>query len=261
MSETDNKTIAPRFGDEPWGRGERETLEELKKMLPLVKSHVPRLGLLMAFVVLAVSACGGGASVAEQQQAQARPLPKYAQDLRPGKYHTEVFKPPLSFSVGEGWALHCPLEPDFVCLSRGGEAALFTVLNVQKIYKPSTGLALETAPAPDDLVGWFDQHPYLQTDKPEPVTVGGVKGEQFDVIAGDLPENYSGLCGTDCVYLFELGNGDRWAVEEGHKYRFTVLEDAKGETVAIDFGSPAAEFDEFLPEAEKVLKTVEWKGT
>ena len=133
--------------------------------------------------------------------------------------------------------------------------------SVQKIYKPNKELTLETAPSPDDLASWFQQHPYLQTDEPEPATVGGVNGEQFDVVLGDLPEQYSGLCGTDCVYLFELSNGDHWAVEEGHKYRFTVLENVEGQTVAIDFGSPAAEFDEFLPDAEKVLKTVEWNGT
>ena len=40
----------------------------------------------------------------------------------------------------------------------------------------------------------------------------------------------------------------------------TVLEDVKGKTVIIDFGSPAAEFDEYWPEAEKVVKSVQWKG-
>jgi hypothetical protein len=31
--------------------------------------------------------------------------------------------------------------------------------------------------------------------------------------------------------------------------------------LAAVLGSPADEFDEFLPKAEKVIKTVEWKGT
>jgi hypothetical protein len=34
----------------------------------------------------------------------------------------------------------------------------------------------------------------------------------------------------------------------------------KGKTVIIDFGSPAAEFDEYWPEAEKVVQSVQWKG-
>jgi len=31
--------------------------------------------------------------------------------------------------------------------------------------------------------------------------------------------------------------------------------------VIIDFGSPAAKFDEFWPEAGKVVESVKWKGT
>jgi hypothetical protein len=190
-------------------------------------------------------------------------LPESAQDLRPGEYHTEVFKPSMSFSVGEGWALACPVAPDYVCLDPPGEETVFTFLNVQEVYKPSKLIDMtgETTRAPDELVAWLQQHPYLQTSKPEPVTVGGVKGVQFDVVAGDLPKDYpEGLCGFDCVQLFRLSDGDDWAVEPGNKERFTVLEDVKGETVAIDFGSPAAGFDEFLPNAEKVVESVKWEG-
>jgi hypothetical protein len=71
--------------------------------------------------------------------------------------------------------------------------------NVQEVYKPTeTGLP-NVVEAPEDMVGWLQHHPYLQTDKPKPITVGGDKGEQFDVVLGDLPEGYSGvwlgLCG------------------------------------------------------------------
>ena len=222
----------------------------------LVMKYILRPVLLVMFVV-AGSACAGGD---EQQQAKARPLPENAQDLRAGEYHTEVFEPPLLFSVSKGWTLECPEAPDYVCLIPPGGQTEFKFLNVQKIYKPSKELTFETAPAPDDLVGWLEQHPYLQTDKPEPVTVGGSKGEQVDVVLGDLPEAYAGLCGTGCVYLFELSDGDYWAVEEGHKYRLTVLENLKGETVAIDFGSPAEKFDDFWPKAQQALDTVEWEG-
>ena len=71
--------------------------------------------------------------------------------------------------------------------------------NVQEVFKPTdTGLS-NVVEAPEDMVGWLQHHPYLQTDKPEPITVGGVKGEQFDVVLGDLREGYSGVCGSDCV--------------------------------------------------------------
>ena len=213
-----------------------------------------------AMVMVAPTACGGGS--AREEVARARPLPEYPQDLRAGEYHTNVFEPSVSFSVDKGWALLCPLGADFVCLSRGGgEDTLFTFLNVHDVYKPSRSGTVETQPAPDDLVGWFEQHPYLQTDEPEAVMVGGVEGKQFDVVLKDLPDGFTGTCGSECLDLFALSDGDSWSVEEGHKNRFNVLEYVKGEQVSIVFGSPAAKFDESWPEADRVLKTVEWKGT
>jgi hypothetical protein len=40
-----------------------------------------------------------------------------------------------------------------------------------------------------------------------------------------------------------------------------VLEDVKGETVTIGLGSLASDFDEFLPEAQKVVDSVKWGGS
>ena len=42
--------------------------------------------------------------------------------------------------------------------------------------------------------------------------------------------------------------------------RVIVLEDLEGETVTIGFFSPASEFEEFVPEAQKVIDTVKWRG-
>jgi hypothetical protein len=216
------------------------------------------LGLVVTLIVLALSACGGGG---KEQANESRSLPEYPQDLHAATYHANKFKPSVSFTVGKGWALQCPPGSDFVCLSRGGENTLFTFLNVHDIYKPSRSGTVETQPAPDDLVGWVEDHPYLQTDKPQPVTVGGVKGKQFDVVIKDLPDDFTGTCGSECLDLFGLSNGDSWSIAEAHKYRFTILEDVKGEAVSIAFGSPAASFDEFEPEAEKVLQSVKWSGS
>jgi hypothetical protein len=217
----------------------------------------------VALITLAVSACGGGAG-GEQQQLTGRPLPHSSQELRPGEYRTKVFKPALSFTVGKGWALECPARDDKVCLLPSGEQTLFRFLNVAEVYKPSELIDMsgKTTPLPADLVGWFEQHPYLQTDKPQPVTVGGIKGQQIDVVVGELPKDYpEGLCGFDCVRLTVSSFGEELAVEEGNKDRVTVLEDVKGQEVIIDFGSPATEFDEYWPEAEKVVQSVKWKGS
>jgi len=222
---------------------------------PRRRRHALRLGLLAAFVVFALSACGGGGS--SQEQAKARPLPEDEKALRPGEYRSEEFKPSFSFTVGKGWSIEPPELPELLYLPLG-ESASLSFWNAQEVYKPSGDMHL--VPAPDDMVGWFQRHPHLQTDEPQQTTVGGVKGEQFDVVVGDLPEDYYAVCGTGCVDIAKFG-GDWVAFTKGYKEHVVVLEDVKGETVIIDFGSPASRFDELAPEAQKVIDSVEWEGT
>jgi hypothetical protein len=214
-----------------------------------------RLALLMILVVLALSACRGG-----QEQAKPRPLPEEEQALRPGEYRSEEFKPSLSFRVGEGWSSDPPEASDVLFITRRETKALGLV-NAQEVYKPTKTGTPNVVEAPKDMVGWFQQHPYLQTSKPEPVRVGGVKGVQFDVVVEDLPEDYVGSCGTDCVDLSRLSTGPPVSLSERDMLRLIVLEDVKGETVTMGFASRASEFDEFAPKAQKVVDSVKWIGS
>ena len=227
----------------------------------LLVGRVLSLGLLVVLVVLALSACGG-----DEKKAKARPLPEKPKALRPGTYRSEEFKPSLSFRVGKGWS-SSPLEEasDVLQIARGQTAGI-TFLNAQEVYKPTTTGTPYVVDAPEDMVGWLQQHPYLQTSKPEPVTVGGVKGLQFDVVLGELPQNYIGTCtaivgNPNCVDLFRLSTGEPILLVEGDKAGVIVLEDVEGETVTIGFVSPASEFEEFVPEAQKVIDTVKWRGS
>ncbi len=139
-----------------------------------------------------------------------------------------------------------------------GTANLY-FFNLQHVFKPGTHIEVE---APKDMVGWFQRHPYLKTSKPKPVTVGGVEGVQFDAVV-EVPEDYSGMCGADCVDMAVLTSGTgliAWVEEI--KERVIVLEDAKGETVIIDFGAPPGKkFDEFTSESQKMLDTAKWGGS
>jgi hypothetical protein len=220
-----------------------------------------RLGLVVTIVVLAMNACGGGE---KQQESRPRPLPEEQQELRPGVYRSEEFEPSLSFRVGKGWTNLPPEASDVLDIVQG-ETKGISFVNPQEVYKPTKTGTPNVVEAPEDMVDWFQQHPYLQTDKPEPVTVGGVKGEQFDVVIEDLPEDYAGGCQhvfpEECVDLFRLSTGFPAFLAEGDKARGIVLDDVKGETVTIGLVSPATEFDEFAPEAQKVIDTVEWRDT
>src|SRR5215211_7013010 len=224
----------------------------------ILVGRVLSLGLLVVLIVLALSACGG-----DEKKAKARPLPEDPKTLRPGTYRSEEFKPSLSFHVGKGWS-SSPLEEasDFLEIARGQTAGLnFT--NVQEVYKPTKTGSANVVDAPKDMVGWLQQHPYLQTSKPEPVRVGGVKGVEFDVGVGDLPKGYNPTCSSiigdpDCVDLVRTSTGGLLFAAEGYPGRVIVLEDLEGETVTIGFFSPASEFEEFVPEAQKVIDTVKW---
>jgi hypothetical protein len=227
----------------------------------LLVGRVLSLGLLVVLVVLALSACGG-----DEKKAKARPLPEDPQALRPGTYRSEEFKPSLSFHVGKGWSSSSLEASDFLQITLGQTAGL-GVLNAQEVYKPTTTGTPNVVDAPKNIDGWLQQHPYLQTSKPEPVRVGGVKGLQFDVVVGDLPQNYyiptcTSIVGNpNCVDLFRLSTGGPILLVEGDKAGVIVLEDVEGETVTIGFVSPASEFGEHAPEAQKVLDSVEWRGS
>src|SRR5215217_7435716 len=135
-------------------------------------------GLLGTLLLLALSACGGAGG---KEEGKARSLPLYENALSPGEYHSVKFKPPLSFKVGKGWSNTAQQLSDYIQLGYEGGTGVnyLSFANVKEVFKPGT---LEVVDAPKDLVGWLQHHPYLKTSKPQPVTVGGVKGEQLDVL-------------------------------------------------------------------------------
>jgi len=227
---------------------------------PTLRRQALRLGLLATLVatlvVLALSACGG-----DEKKAKARPLPEEPKALRPGTYRSEEFKPSLSFQVGKGWS-STPLEAsDLLGVMQGETAGLGFVAAPHQVYKPSRTGSLYEVEVPKSLVGWLQHHPYLKTSKPEPVTVGGVKGARFDVVVEDLPEDYYGVCGQDCVDMTSFADGRVLFQPKGERTRLIVLEDVEGETVTVALHSQITEFDEFTPKAQKVVDSVKWTGS
>ena len=227
----------------------------------LLVGRVLSLGLLVVLVVLALSACGG-----DEKKAKARPLPEDDKALQPGEYRSEEFEPSLSFRVGDGWTNVPPESSEFLAIQRGVMGGVY-FFRVKEVYEPTrTGMPnVEEAPKdPKGWVAWGRHHPYLRTSEPEQVEVGGVEGERIDVVVGDLPEDYRGRCGTDCVDIGRVEGvpplkNDVFAPEDD-KARVTFL-DVEGETVTISISSPAIVFDDFVPEAQKVLDSVEWRGS
>jgi hypothetical protein len=212
-------------------------------------------GVLVALVALALSSCGGGASGAgssgggEHQHAKARPLPdKEFKALAPGEYHSEEFKPAFSFRVGNGWQTpdaEIKEEPDRLILEsteeeKGGTLLIFR--NPPEAYDPRKHKWVNVN-SYEDILSWFQHHPYLKTSKPEPVTVGGVKGVELETdVAKDSPVN--------SVKSFRYSDGFVASIDRGPQGR-TIILDVKGEAVSISAG---------FPRAQKVVDTVKWEG-
>ena len=211
-------------------------------------------------MVLALGACGGAGG---QEKAKARPLPLYPTEkpLRPGEYHSVKFKPPLSFKLGKGWHNNEEQFSDFIQLSQQGDIGTLQFANVKEVYKPGT---TDVVDAPKDLVGWLQQHPYLKTSEPQPVTVGGVKGEQLEVLVDHLPKDPNGYCDPNpsgCLDIFNQSSNEIGYFREVNKRRVIVLEDVKGDTVVIWYAGPPDTFDKFAPKAQKVIDSVKWSGS
>src|SRR5919107_4627186 len=223
----------------------------------------------LTVVILALTACGSGSA---QEEPKALPLPLHPtgpEALSPGEYHSVIFKPPLSFKVGEGWENGEEQLSDTLdlglqgCGPPGDLTCKLHVANVKEVFRPGTTNVVE---APKDLVGWLQHHPYLKTSKPQPVTVGGVKGEQLEVLVDHLPKDPDGYCDpypSGCLDIFNLSGGDELGYfgKNFNKRRVNVLEDVKGDTVVIWFAGPPDTFDKFAPKAQKVVDSGKWGGS
>jgi hypothetical protein len=207
----------------------------------------------LVVTTFALAGCGG----TSQEKAEARPLPKESKGLEPGEYRSEKFEPPVSFRVNKGWLAAGETSGALVIKRSNGAGIGF--MKVQGVYKPVPEADKASMPtlvkAPEDLVGWFQDHPYLKVEGLEPITVGGIEGRQFTIVA-DVPKDLFSMCGADCVDAIEVPVNGPLAYYEGEKLHAIVL-DVKGETVYIDYGGPSANFYKM---ARKVLDSVEWKG-
>ena len=228
----------------------------------LLVGRVISLGLLVVLVVLALAACEG-----TEKEAKPPPLPEDDKALQPGEYRSEEFEPSLSFRVGDGWTNLPPESSEFLAIQRGGAVmGPVSFFRLKEVYEPARRGMPNMVEAPKDPKGWVAwgrHHPYLKTSEPEQDEVGGVKGLQVDVVVGDLPD-YRGRCGTDCVDIGRVEGDPQLKIDvfmpEDEKARVTFLE-VEGETVTISIISPASEFEYFMPEGQKVLDSVEWRGS
>lgn len=238
--------------------------------------------LLSVGVIGAVALFQGGWPFAAQAQTLPEPTAdEVSAPLAPGKYTTPDFEPEFSFKVGDGWwttgdiGVYFDLLPQDEDARRAyaSESMRYSALEfnrIETIYDPGRQGEINrgtqfnadlVSPAPEEIITWLQQHPYLDTSEPAPVMIGDRQGVRIDAEVSPVPMQSSDLCGPDpCIILFGLPDGGVVGIPVGGKSRLIVLKDIEGKTVIIGSNAyPASKFDNFIPKAQKVLDTVEWK--
>jgi hypothetical protein len=238
-------------------------------------------------LVLAAAGCGGEEETGPSRPIQtgpaatnttaaaaAGPRPVAPGPLEPGTYETVKFRPKLSFEVGEDWGVlgdeenGIALAPRFDP-ARGPEKQLaFTAVKwvfdepLLTDKELATNREAHIRPAPRDLERWLRANRYLEVGPSKPARLGGVRGVQFDVRVKDLPgpTNCEQFEPHHCVLLFPVTRGANVEPIElvevgGSPSRHTLVE-VEGQPVLVTVGGPADQFEDFLAEADKVLKTV-----
>jgi hypothetical protein len=211
----------------------------------------------VAGVVGAVAVNGSGRSAGN---APVRTLPATElSPLKPGEYRTDEFTPSFSFGVDEGWITAGPQLYDALEMGLAGAEGqrrppILGFYNPQAVPDPSdpTNNGLGSPDSVDGWVTWLQEHPNLEPGKIVPVTVGGESGVRIDTVVSSVPKGQP-------AWFWVLSDGTTIQAVKGARMRTYVL-NVGGWTVLIAIKADGDQFEGFLPKAQKVVDTVEWKS-
>jgi len=227
-----------------------------------------RRGVLVAMTLLVVGLGVVGAvalngSSQSAGNAPVRTLPSSeGSSLKSGEYRTDEFRPSFSFAVDKGWIAFLGAElPDALGILPASARGLPNPPNLgfyapQAVANPSDPTGNTVVPAPDSVDGWvkwFQKHPNLRTEKPLPVTVGGASGVRMDAVVASVPNRHP-------AWFWVLSDGTTIQDDDRGGRMRTFILNVDGETVLIAIRAPGDRFEGFLPKAQEVVNTVEWKS-
>jgi excisionase family DNA binding protein len=194
-------------------------------------------------------------------------IPQLGETIPAGEYSSHFFEPVLSFDMSEGWDEGAYTDrPDELRLEQNrNNSTMPPTLRFSRpleVFDPRDPSSEKLLPAPvsvDEMVDWFQTNPYLDATEPVATTIGGVSGKQFDVDVSFVPEHYPiRSCSEPCVPFIRRSDTRPVGFAQGAKRRLMVL-DVEGEVVVVNIASAADEFEEFLPKAQRVLDSVQWR--
>ncbi|HEX5588853.1 MAG TPA: hypothetical protein VFX65_01000 [Candidatus Limnocylindrales bacterium] len=213
------------------------------------------IGTLVA-ALLFVAACSAGASVA--------PTTTLPPALPAGAYTSNVFRPPVTVTLPDGWLIAGDTIDYFAV-----RPVTTDVLGIHVFRSPRPALQDSDCPlaaAPDvgtsarEIVDWIRARPGLVTSEPVTVTRGGLAGLQVDLaIVGGWSASCPFAEGLPTVPLFVSAapDGYRWVVAGGERLRLEVLDVPGDGTIVVDIDDfNGSLMDEFLPAATPIVESL-----
>jgi len=128
-----------------------------------------------------------------------------------------------------------------------------------KLPDPENPNVGDTYPWTGDILSWFIESDYLSCEEPVPISIGGVEGMQTTVKLSTVPSIQPQFHPFPTIRVFFMPPGVTHFLNEGSHYQIMELSDVGGEKVLIIIGGPAAQADPFLPQAQEILRSVEWR--
>jgi class 3 adenylate cyclase len=202
---------------------------------------------------------GGVASASlSSSSAALGPQPFHTGRLAAGTYATTVMKPPIRFSVPEGWNGYSEL-PNFIEIDLFKDDREQLVLMFPSVgYVPCSATEFVTLPSRrEDLVAWLLANQGLSVHVTGTLSLGDAEAQQLEVGLGDGCKGQA----VQPLFLIQTSpngtNGDdRWVVTPGPAAPLYLI-DAGGRTLLGLVGSPPSKLEAFQVDARTVLSSLD----
>ena len=178
--------------------------------------------------------------------------------LDAGTYTTQVFSPPITYTVPDGWQNGEDLPGNFL-LQLQGDARYLGI--DRDIAAP---MECEEAPEPgveqtvSALTAWLTEHEGLVTTEPQPVSVGGLDGVYLDISLDPAWTVGCPFSQGNPVVPFIIGGGVsslHHVIGPGMETRLYLLE-YDGGNIAIEVGPEGESLADYLDEVIPIIESL-----
>jgi hypothetical protein len=184
------------------------------------------------------------------------PMPLERGALSPGRYVAELHRPPIAFSVGDGWLARRNYPDGLSLRATGLGGELDTgIISVGLDGPCSDDPQVVLGTRPQDLIAWLQSREDLDVTNPRAVNVGGFTGISVDV--QQVPG--SGCDGENLTALYFSGQDSTW-LAPGEQVRLMAL-DVEGTTVTLELYTVPDSREELLARAQEVIETITFPAT